>query len=103
MNKPLSERMMESADKFADAGEGIAALYLKECATKVRALEQQAERGVEGLVPEGWVIAHIEWRGQARQPTYEADLWCHENGDWVKGSGPTIEAAIQNAAERVTK
>ena len=63
-----------------------------------RALEQQAERGVGAMVPEGAKLKEIyEHRNKD-------GVWCallHSTKGAVLGTGPTIEAAITDAVSGI--
>ena len=55
------------------------------------------EQGVAGLVPEGWVLSKLEVvAGDWCAKIYHRDMLALEFG-----AGPTVEAAIKNAAEKV--
>ena len=73
--------------------------YLESVEAEVAALERQLERGVEGLVPEGWQCWHLTLFGGV----WDASIEHRVTGKGVHGTGPTVEAAVKNASEKVTK
>lgn len=76
-------------------------------AAEARALERGEPKGSVGaMVPLGWQIWEVERIGDDVEVTLtRSDVaWGNHTFETLYcGTGPTIEAAIQNAAERVTK
>lgn len=76
---------------------------------KVDALERQLEQGVEGLVPPGWTLAEVAQIPGGRivggNNYYEVYLRHYDAEGYQSrvGTGPTVEAAIKDAASKVTK
>lgn len=74
----------------------------EDCLNEIDAL-RSAPRGVAGLVPEGWHL--LEVRLSSDESEWLAFIKTDEKpSGWfpsVRGNGPTPEAAIKNAAEKV--
>ena len=91
----LSERMLGTSCRRGGD------VLLDEYAREVAALERQLERGVEGLVPEGWRIKQTLSNPWGTE--HYAELSQITTNSSRSGTGPTVEAAVRNAAEKVTK
>ena len=89
----------------ANSGAACKVLVL-DAADYIEALERQLERGVEGLVPEGTTLQSVTLVSSWDDPDeYEALLlWGgYDDRQGITGTGPTVEAAIENAKERIPK
>lgn len=81
-------------------------LTLHVFAEEVAALEHRLAAGVEGLVPEGTTLQSVTLVSSWDDPDeYEALLlWGgYDDRQGITGTGPTVEAAIENAKERIPK
>ena len=99
----LSERMDLFSDYEDPEGNGY---YSRERVeywrAEVRSLEQRLAQGVAGLVPEGWHIGTIVWDYDLKIAYADLEQDAKPWG-WAKGTGPSIEDAVRDAAGRVTK
>ena len=98
----LSERMLGTSCRRGGH------VLLDEYAREVAALERQLDRGVEGLVPRYWELVMVtqpsdeDGDGTGQYIATLAERFVR-TPRIVEGTGPTVEAAVRNAAEKVTK
>lgn len=73
-------------------------------AWNTRALQQTVDAGVLGMVPEGWRLIAIRDDWLLTHKQWSVTLFRRtENDDFVRGTGPTPEAAVRDAANKATK